>query len=62
MTFIETPNGCAVFSVGSIAWCASLPHNGWQNNIARISQNVVHRFLDPRTFYMPEGHGPIVED
>jgi len=54
MTFFETPAGGAVFSVGSIAWSASLPHNGYYNNVARISQNVLRRFLDPKPFAMPK--------
>ena len=54
MTFFETPGGGAVFSVGSIAWGASLPHNGYDNNVSRISDNVVRRFLDDGPFAMPE--------
>ncbi len=54
MTFFETPGGGAVFSTGSIAWSASLPHNGWDNNVARLSENVLRRFLDPEPFTMPE--------
>ena len=53
MTFFETPGGGAVFSVGSIAWGASLPHNGFDNNVARISENVVRRFLDDAPFSIP---------
>lgn len=53
MTFFETPGGGAVFSVGSIAWGASLPHNGYDNNVSRISANVVRRFLDETPFDMP---------
>jgi N,N-dimethylformamidase len=53
MTFFETPSGGAVFSVGSIAWAASLPHNGYDNNVARISENVIRRMLDPEPFQMP---------
>ena len=53
MTFFETPGGGAVFSVGSIAWGASLPHNGYDNNVSRISGNVVRRFLDSEPFAMP---------
>ena len=55
MTFFETPGGGAVFSVGSIAWGASLPHNGYDNNVARISENVVRRFLEDTPFPMPDG-------
>lgn len=54
MTFFETPGGGAVFSVGSIAWGGSLPHNGYDNNVSRISANVVRRFLDDKPFIMPE--------
>jgi N,N-dimethylformamidase len=54
MTFFETPGGGAVFSVGSIAWGASLPHNGYDNNVARISANVIERFLDAAPFDPPE--------
>jgi len=53
MTFFETPSGGAVFSVGSIAWGASLPENGYDNNVARVSENVVRRFLKPEPFAMP---------
>jgi N,N-dimethylformamidase len=47
MVFFETPNGGAVFSTGSIAWAGSLSHNGYANNVARITGNVLRRFLDP---------------
>jgi N,N-dimethylformamidase len=39
-----------VFSTGSIAWCGSLSHNGYANNVARITGNVLRRFLDPTPF------------
>ena len=55
MTFFETPGGGAVFSVGSIAWGASLPHHGYDNNVARISENVIRRFLEDAPFPMPDG-------
>lgn len=54
MTFFETPGGGAVFSVGSIAWGASLSHNGYDNNVSRLTENVVRRFLDEKAFVMPE--------
>jgi N,N-dimethylformamidase len=37
-----------VFSVGSIAWTGALSHNGYDNDIARITENVLRRFLDVR--------------
>ena len=50
MVFYETPNGGAVFSVGSICYPASLPWNGYDNNIARLTTNVLRRFVDPTPF------------
>ena len=54
MVFFETPGGGAVFSVGSIAWCGSLAHGGYDNNVARITANVLRRFCDPAPFAMPD--------
>lgn len=50
MVFYETPNGGAVFSTGSIAWAGALSHAGYNNNVSRITENVVRRFLDPTPF------------
>jgi N,N-dimethylformamidase len=47
MVFFETPNGGAVFATGSIAWAGSLGHSGYDNNVARITGNVLRRFIDP---------------
>jgi N,N-dimethylformamidase len=46
MVYLENPRGGAVFSVGSIAWSASLSHNDYDNNVSRITENVVRRFAD----------------
>jgi N,N-dimethylformamidase len=50
LAFFETPAGGAVFSTGSIAWCGSLSHNGYDNDVAKITGNVLRRFLDPTPF------------
>ncbi|CAN5513102.1 large subunit of N,N-dimethylformamidase [soil metagenome] len=50
LVFFETPEDGAVFSVGSIAWAGSLPWNGYDNNVSRITENVIRRFLDPSPF------------
>ena len=50
IAFFETPNGGAVFSTGSIAWAGSLSHNGYNNNVSRITENVLRRFRDPEPF------------
>lgn len=41
------PGGGGVFSVGSIAYTGSLSHNDYDNNVARLTGNVLRRFLDP---------------
>jgi N,N-dimethylformamidase len=50
MVFYETPNGGAVFSTSSIAWAGALEHANYENNVSRITENVVRRFIDPRPF------------
>jgi N,N-dimethylformamidase len=47
MVFFECANGGGVFSTGSITWAASLSHNGYDNNVARITGNVLRRFIEP---------------
>jgi N,N-dimethylformamidase len=44
MVYFTTRNGGGVFSTGSIAWSGSLSHNGYDNNISRITRNVLERF------------------
>jgi len=44
MAYYETPSDGAVFSVGSITYCGSLSHNNYDNNISRITENVLRRF------------------
>ena len=44
MVYYEGPNDGAVFSVGSISWCGSLSHNDYDNNVSRITENVLNRF------------------
>ncbi|WP_082143771.1 N,N-dimethylformamidase beta subunit family domain-containing protein [Nitratireductor soli] len=53
MVFFECPGGGAVFSTGSIAYAGSLAHNGYANNIARLTGNVLQRFIDPEPFVLP---------
>lgn len=44
LTFLSYPNGGAVFSVGSCNWCASLSHRDYDNNVARLTGNVLRAF------------------
>jgi N,N-dimethylformamidase len=50
LVFFEMPQGGAVFSTGSIAWIGSLSHNRYENNVSRITENVLRRFCDPTPF------------
>ena len=59
MLFFETPNNGAVFSTGSITYCGSLLSNGGNNNVSRLTRNVLDRFLDPAArFEVPGGRTP----
>ena len=44
MTYMDAPGGGAVFSTGSITFCGSLSHTGYDNNVSRILFNVLNRF------------------
>ncbi len=50
MVFYETPAGGAVFSTSSISWAGSLSHNNYDNNVSRITGNVLERFLKKTPF------------
>jgi N,N-dimethylformamidase len=50
LVFFETLNGGAMFSTGSIAWISSTLANNFDNDVARITDNVIRRFLDPTPF------------
>ncbi|WP_147260377.1 N,N-dimethylformamidase beta subunit family domain-containing protein [Pseudonocardia hierapolitana] len=40
------PGGGAVFAVGSIAWSTGMTHKGGDNDVSRITANVLDRFRD----------------
>jgi N,N-dimethylformamidase len=44
IAFHETPNGGACFAFSSIAFCGSLSHNNYENNISKLVANVLDRF------------------
>lgn len=50
VALLEYPNGGAVFSVSSIAWCSCLSYNLYDNNISRITRNVLDGFLNQRNW------------
>jgi N,N-dimethylformamidase len=45
VTYYEAPAGGAVFAAGSMCWCTSLPVNNYDNNVSRITANVLRKFL-----------------
>lgn len=45
ITFHETPNGGGCFAFSSIAYCGSLPWNNCDNNISRLTKNVLDHFM-----------------
>jgi N,N-dimethylformamidase len=53
IVFFETPQGGAVFSTGSIAYAGSLGWNGFDNDLFRLTSNVLRRFSDAAPFPMP---------
>ena len=46
LVYFPTANGGGVFSTGSIAWVCALSHNEYDNNVSRVTGNVLRRFLD----------------
>lgn len=50
LVFFETPSGGAVFATGSIGWASALSHQKYDNNVSRLTRNVLMRFLDPTRF------------
>lgn len=45
MTIYETSAGGAVFSVGSINWYSALAWDAYENNVAKITGNVLREFV-----------------
>jgi len=53
IVFFEGPQGGAVFSVGSIAWLGALSFNHHQNNVSRMTRNVLTRFASDEPILPP---------
>ena len=53
MAYAEYPNGGAVFSTSSIAWSGSLSFNEYDNNVSRITENVLRRFASDEPIPWP---------
>lgn len=48
VVYLPYEGGGAIFSVGSCSWCGSLSHNSYDNDIYRITDNVLSAFLAAR--------------
>ena len=48
MVYFEYPRGGAVFSTSSITWDSCLSYNDYQNDVSRITENVLRRFQSDR--------------
>ena len=46
MIYYTLPSGAGMFATGSISWAASLGHNGYDNDVSRITANVLTRFAN----------------
>lgn len=46
MVFGLAENGGGLFSVGSITFCGSLSHDDYRNNVSRIVENCLRKFLE----------------
>src|SRR5262249_40554377 len=46
LVFFETRQGGAVFAFSSMAWSGSLSYNGYNNNVSRLTGNILNRFTD----------------
>jgi N,N-dimethylformamidase len=57
IVYFTTKAGGGVFSTSSIAWCGSLLHNDGDNNVSRITANVLRRFSDDDPLPPLEKHG-----
>lgn len=47
IAYVRYPNNGAVFSVGSISYCGCLSYNNYDNDISRLTENVLRHFLGP---------------
>ncbi len=45
MIYYKTPNNGALFAPGSLAWCGSLSHNNYKNNVSKLMENVIRGFM-----------------
>jgi N,N-dimethylformamidase len=54
MVYFEYPGGGAVFSVGSIGWMGSLSYNDYDNNVSKVTGNVLRQFASDGPLPVPQ--------
>lgn len=47
MSYLEYPNGGAVFAAGAICWRGALSGYNYRNSVSQVTENVLRRFADP---------------
>jgi hypothetical protein len=50
LVFFETASNGALFATGSITWMSSTPEKNYDNDVAKITHNVLKRFMDSKPF------------
>ena len=45
VTLVHYPNGGAVFSAASMVWSGGFFYNNYENDMPRITENVLNRFI-----------------
>ena len=59
LVFLEYPHGGAVFNFSSISWSACLSYNDYDNNVSRLTRNVLEGFLAESPAWLnAAGHSP----
>lgn len=46
IVYCDKPGGGKIFAVGSICFCGSLNHNGGENGVSKMLENVLRRFAE----------------
>ncbi|HEY4545117.1 MAG TPA: N,N-dimethylformamidase beta subunit family domain-containing protein [Pedomonas sp.] len=46
IAYVSYPGGGAVFSTGSISYCGCLSYNNYDNDVSRLTENVLRHFLN----------------
>ncbi|MBD3924254.1 SRPBCC family protein [Nocardioides cavernae] len=57
LVYYDTESGGSVFSTGSIAWLGALSHDSYDNDVSRITRNVLERQLERSSIRAPRGVG-----